>query len=63
MSVKQELENLISTLSSALTDAEKHETGNNAAGGRVRKVLQTTTTVCKELRKTIQEERNSRKTS
>ena len=63
MSVKQKLENLISTLSSVLGDAEKHETGNNAAGARVRKVLQSTTTVCKGLRKTIQEDRNSRKTS
>ena len=63
MSVKQKLENLISTLSSVLGDAEKHEIGNNAAGGRVRKALQDTTTVCKDLRKTIQEDRNSRKTS
>tara|TARA_R110002153_G_scaffold1580_6_gene8078 strand:+ start:744 stop:935 length:192 start_codon:yes stop_codon:yes gene_type:complete len=63
MSVTQELQNLISSLSSAITDAERHETGNNAAGGRIRKVLQSTVTTCKDLRKTIQEERNSRKSS
>ena len=40
MSVTNEVENLITTLNDALTDATKHDTGNNAAGGRLRKALQ-----------------------
>ena len=35
------VENLITTLTEALTEAEKHTNGNNAAGGRLRKTLQT----------------------
>ena len=41
---------MIETLTEALTDVEKHETGNNAAGGRLRKSLQTVATGCKTLR-------------
>ena len=52
---------MIDTLTEALTDVEKHETGNNAAGGRLRKSLQTVATGCKVLRKAVQDERNNRK--
>ena len=52
---------MIETLTEALHDAEKHDTGNNAAGGRLRKSLQTVATGCKVLRKTVQDERNTRK--
>jgi len=51
---------MIETLTEALTDVEKHETGNNAAGGRLRKSLQSVATGCKTLRKTVQDERNGR---
>ncbi len=51
---------MIETLTEALTDVEKHETGNNAAGGRLRKSLQAVATGCKVLRKTVQDERNTR---
>ena len=60
MSTTTIVQNLITTLTDALTDAEKHETGNNAAGTRLRKSLQEVANTCKTLRKTVQEERNSR---
>ena len=60
MSTTNEVRTLITTLTAALNDATKHDTGNNAAGGRLRKALQEVATTCKVLRKTVQEERNSR---
>jgi len=60
MSTTTEVKNLITTLTEALTDAEKHEDGNNAAGTRLRKSLQHVVTTCKALRKVVQEERTSR---
>lgn len=60
MSATNEVQNLITTLTDALTDATKHDGGNNAAGGRLRKALQEVAVTCKDLRKTVQEERNSR---
>jgi|TARA_R110000851_G_scaffold73182_3_gene161564 predicted nucleic acid-binding Zn ribbon protein len=55
-----EVESLITTLTDALTDATKHDTGNNAAGARLRKALQEVVVSCKGLRKTVQDERNTR---
>lgn len=60
MSTTNEVQSLITTLTDALTDATKHDTGNNAAGGRLRKALQEVATTCKDLRKTVQAQRNSR---
>jgi|TARA_B100000287_G_scaffold282636_1_gene266323 hypothetical protein len=60
MSVTTSVNNLIETLTTALTDAEKHESGNNAAGTRLRKQLQEVVNTCKTLRKQVQEERNTR---
>lgn len=40
-----------------LGDAYKHDSGNEAAGMRVRKALQVVAKTCKEVRKQIQEER------
>tara|TARA_R100000005_G_C4982013_1_gene191544 strand:+ start:192 stop:392 length:201 start_codon:yes stop_codon:yes gene_type:complete len=57
------VENMITTLTEALSEAEKHTNGNNAAGGRLRKALQNVANTCKDLRKTVQEERNARTTS
>ena len=54
------VENLITTLTEALDEAEKHTNGNNAAGARLRKTLQTVANTCKDLRKTVQNERNDR---
>jgi hypothetical protein len=60
MSTTTEVKNLITTLTEALNDAEKHEDGNNAAGTRLRKSLQQVATTCKTLRKVVQEERTTR---
>ena len=60
MSVSTSVNDLIETLTTALADAEKHESGNNAAGTRLRKQLQEVVTTCKTLRKQVQEERNTR---
>jgi hypothetical protein len=51
---------MITTLTDALTDANKHDKGNNAAGTRIRKAFQTVATEAKEGRKQVQEERNAR---
>jgi hypothetical protein len=59
--ISETVSTLITTLTEALHDAEKHDAGNNAAGGRLRKSLQSAATTCKNLRKTVQDERNVRK--
>ena len=56
-SVEQQIEDMIHVLAESLKDANKHDNGNNAAGGRVRKVLQGIATQCKELRKQVQQDR------
>lgn len=58
---KQKLETLITLLTESLADAEKFDSGNDAAGRRIRAVAQTAKTGLQNLRKEIQEERNSRK--
>jgi hypothetical protein len=63
MSATTEVQTLITELTEALSDAEKHENGNNAAGTRLRKALQTVANGCKTLRKTVQEQRTSRTTT
>ena len=55
------VQTMITTLTDALADATKHDAGNNAAGGRLRKTLQTISIGCKSARTEIQETRNSRK--
>ena len=56
---EQQIDDMIALLTEGLVDARKHGNGNNAAGGRVRKTLQTVAAQCKELRKQVQEERLS----
>ena len=56
-SVEQKMEDMIHILANSLADASKHAEGNNAAGGRVRKILQQVAGQCKELRKQVQSER------
>tara|TARA_R110002124_G_scaffold150262_1_gene316653 strand:- start:786 stop:968 length:183 start_codon:yes stop_codon:yes gene_type:complete len=60
MSVTTSVNNLIENLTEALDEAAKHESGNNAAGTRLRKQLQDVVNTCKTLRKQVQEERNTR---
>lgn len=60
-SFTQRLNAIIETLSVALIDAEKFEKGNDAAGKRLRAVIQETKTALQVYRIEIQIERNSRK--
>jgi hypothetical protein len=61
MSVTEELQRIIDALCACATDAAKHERGNHAAGTRIRKALQATVHDCRELRQSIQDERNATK--
>jgi Skp family chaperone for outer membrane proteins len=58
---KQKINEIITNLTDALTDAEKFDSGNDAAGRRIRNAAQTAKADLQELRKLVQEERNSRK--
>ena len=59
MSVKVSLEQVVQQLTEALADAEKTDSGNKAAGTRVRKAAQSATNALKDLRKQVLEVRNS----
>jgi hypothetical protein len=61
MKVSDSILNLVNTLNENLVEAAKHESGNNAAGTRLRKVLQEVANCCKDLRAQVQTERNERK--
>lgn len=54
------LQSLIDTLNDTMVDATKHDSGNKAAGGRVRKALQEVVVGCRDLRKVVQDQRNTR---
>ena len=60
MAIKEALSALSEELANAVSDGEKFEKGNDAAGRRIRKTLMSVTKACKELRTVIQEERNAR---
>ena len=49
MTVRDMIQDMINELTEALSDAEKHDSGNNAAGTRVRKVMQS----CKNLAQAV----------
>jgi len=57
MSVKGTLEQVVQQLTEALADAEKTDTGNKAAGTRVRKAAQGAANALKDLRKQVLEAR------
>ena len=57
MSVKGSLEQVVQQLTEALADAEKTDTGNKAAGTRVRKAAQGAANALKDLRKQVLEAR------
>ncbi len=59
-SVEQQIDDMVRLLNENIIDAQKHEKGNSAAGGRIRKMLQEVSTQCKNLRKQVQEERTLR---
>ena len=58
MSVKGSLEQVVQQLTEALADAEKTDSGNKAAGTRVRKAAQGAANALKDLRKQVLESRN-----
>jgi len=53
MSVKSTVEQAVQQLTEALSDAEKTDLGNKAAGTRVRKTAQEVGNLLKELRKQV----------
>ena len=63
MSVKVSLEQVVQQLTEAMSDAEKADSGNKAAGTRVRKTAQEVIHALKDLRKMVQETKNERKTN
>ena len=58
---KQKLQELIDQLTTSLSDAEKFEAGNDAAGKRIRATAQSVRNDLQALRLSVQAERNSRK--
>jgi ElaB/YqjD/DUF883 family membrane-anchored ribosome-binding protein len=58
-SVKDNVQELLTTLTSALEEAEKFsEKGNKAAGTRVRKALLDVSKGCKDIRQQVTNEKN-----
>ena len=57
--VTNTLQNVVDQLQEALGDAQKTDSGNKAAGTRVRKAAQNATVTLKELRKQVLEVRNN----
>lgn len=59
-SVKENVQELMTTLTSALEEAEKFsEKGNKAAGTRVRKALLDVSKGCKDIRQQVTNEKNA----
>ena len=60
MTVRDMIQDMINELAESLDDAEKHDSGNNAAGTRVRKVMQTCKGLAQDVRLKVQGDKNSR---
>jgi hypothetical protein len=60
MSVREMIQDMINELTDSLGDAEKHDSGNNAAGTRIRKVMQTCKSLAQDVRVKVQGDKNSR---
>ena len=60
MSVREMIQDMINELTEAIGDAEKHDSGNNAAGTRVRKVMQACKGFAQDVRVKVQGDKNSR---
>ncbi len=60
MSVKDMIQNMINELTEVLSDAEKHDSGNNAAGTRVRKMMQSCKGMAQDVRVRVQGDKSSR---
>ena len=53
------LENIQRQVDEALVDAVKFDNGNNSAGTRVRKAMQTVKSLAQGIRKEVQEQKNN----
>jgi len=60
MSIETELQSIVNTLTTAITDANKFDSGNASAGTRVRKAAMEATKGLKALRTTVTETKNAR---
>jgi len=60
MSVRDMIQEMINQLAEAIDDAEKHDNGNNAAGTRVRKVMQSCKNIAQEVRVKVQTDKDQR---
>jgi len=60
MTVRGMIQDMINDLTDALGDAEKHDSGNNATGTRIRKVMQTCKGLAQDVRVKVQDDKNSR---
>ena len=60
MSVRDMIQDMINELTEVLTDAEKHDSGNNAAGTRVRKIMQSCKGMAQDVRIRIHGDKGSR---
>lgn len=60
MSVRDMIQGMINELTEAITDAEKHDGGNSAAGTRVRKAMQACKSMAQDIRVKVQSDKGSR---
>ena len=60
MSVRDMIQDMINELTEVLSDAEKHDSGNNAAGTRVRKIMQSCKGMAQDVCIRIQGDKGSR---
>ena len=61
MSIESGLDSLVEQLRHASVDGKKFDSGNDAAGRRVRKACMEVSRACKDIRAQVQEIRNLRK--
>lgn len=60
MSVREMVQDMINDLTDALEDAEKHDSGNSAAGTRIRKIMQTCKGLAQDVRVKVLDDKSSR---
>tara|TARA_B100000959_G_scaffold285583_1_gene360816 strand:- start:4186 stop:4353 length:168 start_codon:yes stop_codon:yes gene_type:complete len=54
------IQGMINELTEAISDAEKHDGGNSAAGTRVRKAMQACKSMAQDVRVKVQNDKGSR---
>ena len=59
MTVREMIQDMINELTEAIADAEKHDSGNNAAGTRVRKAMMNVKNLAQEVRIEVQDQKNA----